>query len=242
MSVTGVTPDGHKIPKHICVVNHSSGGSKISDVDILFQAEAMAIQMREHIAPLWDEEPPGIAFYGKAEKIPPDQAAVLAYVDDDGNADSAGYHADIAGLVYGLIDVGQSRIPSRTASHEAGEMYANCRLSRKVLGPKDRLYYVEIMDPVQEDTYEIEVNVLGETRKVLVSDFVTPAWYGLPGKDTRTTFLGNPLPPFQVAAGGYQIVEEQDGEVLFLSAGSARMNRSGHARTRRILNGKFAKI
>jgi len=241
MSMAGVTPDGHKIPKHICVVNHSSS-PKISDIDIAFQVEAMAIQMREHIAPLWDEEPPGIAFYGKAEKIPPDQAAILAYVDDDGNADSAGYHADIAGLVYGLIDVGQSKIPSKIGSHEAGEMYANCRLSRKVSGPKDRLYYVEIMDPTQEDTYEIEVNILGEIRKVLVSDFVTPTWYGLPGRDGRTTYLGNPLKPFEVAEGGYQIVEEQDGEVLFLSKGLARMNRSGHGRTRRILNRRFAKI
>lgn len=242
MASPGITPDGHLIPKHVAVVDHSS---KISEVDIAFHVEALAIQMREHIAPLWDEEPPGIAFYGKADKIPPDQAAVLAYVDSDGNADSAGYHAEIAGLVYGLIDVGQSRIPERTASHEFGEMYANCRLTRKVMGPKNRLYYVEIMDPTQEQTYEIEVTLFGETRKIKVSDFVTPRWYGIKNTDPadpRMTYLGQPLRPFEAAPGGYQIAEEQDGEVVFLSAGAARMNRSSHSRTRKIINQKFPRV
>jgi hypothetical protein len=227
----------HFIPKHIAVVDHAN----LDPSELAFHVAAVEIQLRDHVAPLWDGWPPGVAFYGHAARIPPDQAAVLAYVLDDGNAESAGYHTEIAGLVYGLVDVGQSRLPSVTLSHEACEMYGNARLSRTVPGPKNRLYYVELCDPTQAQTYEIEVTLFGVTRKVPVSDFVLPGWYGIPNThfgDVRTTYMGQQLAPFQVAPGGYQIAEDTDGEIIFLSGGESRMNRSAHSRTDRIRRGK----
>ncbi len=220
---------------HIAVVNHS----KRSDYDIAFDVEAVAIQLREHVAPLWDEAPPGLTFYGSAEHVPADKAAVLGYVNDDGNADSAGYHTEAGGFVYGLIDVGQSREPSVTLSHEGPEMYGNAHLDRKVVGKDGRAYYVELCDPVQAQTYEIAVTLMGETRRVKLSDFVLPAWYGLPNRrpgDTRTTYLGQPLKAFEVAMGGYQIVENEDGGIVFVTAGGApELRRSKHSRTSRIV-------
>lgn len=222
-------------PTHIAVVNHSTR----SDRDIAFEVEAVALQLREHVAPLWDEAPPGLTFYGTAEHVPADQAAVLGYVNDDGNADSAGYHADAAGLVYGLVDVGQSPESSITLSHEGAEMYGNQHLDRKVVGKDGRAYYVELSDPVQAATYEIEVELFGERRRVKVSDFVLPAWFGLPNKPAggmRTTYLGQPLKPFQVDEGGYQIIEDVGGGIVFVTAGGApRLRRSKHSRTSRIV-------
>ncbi len=222
-------------PTHVAVVNHS----RRSDRDIAFEVEAVAVQLREHIAPLWDGEPPGLTFYGSAEHVPAGQAAVLGYVNDDGNADSAGYHADAAGLVYGLVDVGQSPDPSVSLSHEGAEMYGNQHLDRKVVGRDGRAYYVELADPVQAGTYEIEVELFGERRRVKVSDFVLPAWFGLPNKPgggMRTTYLGQPLKPFQVDDGGYQIIENTDGGIVFVTAGGApRLRASKHSRTSRIV-------
>ncbi len=236
MSVEGLTPIGHHIPKHIAVVNHSD---MITDDDVVFHTEAARIQMKEHIAPAWDQEPPGITYFGHADHIPADQAAVLAFVNDDGNADSAGYHAELAGLVYGLVDVHQSRKPSVTLSHEAGEMYANARLNRLIMGPKDRRYYIELMDPTQRQTYKISVTKFGETREVEVSDFVYPSWFGLknPDNSDKKTHLDQELDEFEVAQGGYQIAQENDGEIVFLNAGEFGMRQSKHSRTSRIIQG-----
>lgn len=225
-------------PLHIAVVDHAALDAR----DLAFQVEAVAIQLREHAAPLWDGKPPGVSFYGRADRLLPDQAAVLAYVKDDGNAESAGYHTEIGGLVYGLVDVSQSRVLSLTLSHEALEMYANARLRRTLPGPKNRLYFVELCDPTQRQSYEIEVTLFGETRQVSVSDFVLPGWFGRPNTylgDVRTTYMDQKIAPFEIAPGGYQIAEDTDGEILYLSRGEARMNRSAHSRTDRIRRRKF---
>jgi hypothetical protein len=231
-----VTPPGHFIPRHISVVDHSS---KIAADDIAFHIEAVNIQIRKHAAPLWDGEPPGVSFVGPSKVIPSNPAieALLGYVNDDGDADAAGYHSQIGNIVYGLIDVGQSDEPSVTHSHEALEMYANARLNRKVPGPKNRSYYVELCDPTQRQTYKISVTLFGKTREIEVSDFVLPKWFGLnnPDGSDKTTYLDQNLAPFVVAPGGYQIAEEADGEIVFLSGGSFGVRSSKHSRTSRIM-------
>lgn len=233
---TSVTPPGHYIPPHIAVINHTP---LMKDYDAAFHVEAVRIQLRDHIAPAWDGEAPHAMFYGTAEKLRASEAALLAYVTDDGNADSAGYHAEIAGLVYGLVDVQQSRKPSVTLSHEAGEMYGNARLGRLVDGPKNRLYYVELMDPTQRQTYSIDVTLFGIKRAVEVSDFVMPAWFGLKNSDgsTKRTYMDQPVSEFEIAPGGYQIAQEADGEIVFLSTGEFAARRSKHSRTSRIIQG-----
>lgn len=233
-----ITPPGHHIPKHIAVLNHTP---LMDDKDAAFHVEAVRIQLRDHVAPAWDKEAPGMMFYGKAEKLKADEAALLSYVTDDGNADSAGYHAELAGLVYGLVDVQQSRRPSVTLSHEGNEMYGNARLNRVVRGPKDRLYYVELNDPVQRQTYKIKVTLFGESRDVEVSDFVFPAWFGMTNPDgsSKRTYLDQPVQPFEIAPGGYQIAQEADGQILFLSkSGEFAARHSKHSRTSRILQGR----
>lgn len=237
--VPGLTPPGQLIPKHLAVYNHSS---LADDRDVAFWTEAVNIQMREHVSPHWDREAPGVAFYGSVEHMDPDKAALLGIVNDDGNAESAGYHTQLGPVIYGLVDVHQSRHPSGTLSHEAGEILCDATLDRKVPGPHGWLYYVEPWDPTQGRDYMIEVTLFGERRKVLVSDFVLPAWYGLRNTagGSHRTFLGArnvapDLDPFAPAPGGYQIAE-QDGRVMFLSEGPFAMNASRMSRTRRIMD------
>lgn len=222
-------------PSHIAVVNHSS---LIKDEDCALIAEALCVQLRDHACPAWGFPTTNVAFYGHAEHVPLDQNAVLAFVDDDGNAESAGYHADIAGMVYGLVDVRQSNRPSVTASHEALEIVGNAHLNRQVPGPNGRRYWMELCDPVQRDTYQIEV----EGRKVDVSDFVLPAWFSMVNPfdipQIRTTWLQQPLTPFEIGDGGYQIAEDVDGQILFMSEGPFGMRPTNHSRTSRIRMGQ----
>lgn len=233
---TNITPPGHYIPKHIAVQDHSS---KMNDMDVAFQVEACRIQLKEHIAPAWDAEPPGMSWLGKSAKLKADEAALLSFVDSDGNADSAGYHAQLGTLVYGLIDVNQSGNTGVTLSHETAEMYGNARLDRVVQGPNDWRYYVELADPTQDQTYPIKVTLFGKSRDVLVSDFVYPAWFGLKNQvgGLRTTHLEQPLKEFQVAPGGYQIALLKTGRAVFLNEGPFAMRRSKHSRTGRIMQG-----
>jgi hypothetical protein len=218
-------------PTHIGVINEST---LVSVEDVAFWTAAVAQQLREHVAPLWGLSPPGTAFY--TEK--PTGAALLAFVDDDGNAEAAGYHSKIVNLVYGLVDVGQSRVPSQTLSHEAIELFLNPDLTRTVPGPGGRQVFIELCDPVQLETYEIDVEILDKRRAVVVSDFVLPRWFGLSNidkADNRTTYLANQIGPFETAPGGYYVAKEDDGSVVFVTRGAARMNRSMLSRTRRIL-------
>ena len=233
---TLVTPKDHYIPKHIAVQDHSS---KMHDMDIAFQVEACRIQLKEHVAPAWDAAAPGMSWLGKSAKLKPDEAALLSYIDDDGNADSAGYHAKLGDVVYGLIDVGQSNDPGTTLSHEACEIYGNAKLDRVVWGPNDWRYYVELNDPCQRQTYTIKVTLFGMSRYVKVSDFVYPAWFGMKNPDgsLQTTHMDQPLKEFQVAPGGYQIVLTKGGQTLFLNQGPFAMRRSKHSRTGRIMQG-----
>jgi hypothetical protein len=56
-------------------------------------------------------------------------------------------------------------------------------------------YDVEVCDPTQGDTYEIDT--------VKVSNFVTKRYFGLSGPAATTNYLGLPLDPFGVRPGGY---------------------------------------
>lgn len=208
---------------HLAVANHGV----IDDREVAWHAAALDKQIREHAAPLWDKDPFAVAFYGHAERLPTDQAAILGYVNDDGDAAAAGYHTVAAGIIYGLVDLSQSSVASLTGSHEALEIFLDPDLRNTVAGPGARRYYVELCDPVQAQSYEIEVELFGEKRQITVSDFVLPRWFDLPStrpSDMRTTYLGQNLKPFELASGGYQIVEEPDGSISHLGA---RVQRRG---------------
>ncbi len=239
--IPGVTPDGHAIPRHIAVVNYSDRADQNA---LAFQVEACNIQLREHCAPLWDAEPPQVIYYGTAKELDPARAFQIGIVNDDGNAESAGYHAVIGKIAYGLVDEGQSSDIGVILSHEVLEMYANAFLKRTVPWPGlNAKAYVELCDGVQRQHYDIRVNLFGNSRRVAVSDFQLPAWFGLshPQRSTRTTWMNQKLQPYQIAPGGYQIIVHPHGRVEFLNAGSFQMTRSQYSRTARIWTGKEAR-
>lgn len=196
---------------------------------------AVEKQLREHVCPAWGLSPPGMSVY----KTKPIGAALLAIVDDDGDDSTAGYHSQMAGLLaYAYVDVGQAKSPSKTLSHEAAEMVVNPDLTRRATHPDGRSLYVEIADPVNQSTYPMPIDIMGVTHTVEVSDFVMPAWFGLPNPnpdDKRTVFSGLDLTPFTPARGGYYIVEEEGTGVIVSAPSGALMSRHPKSRSKRIL-------
>lgn len=212
---------------HIVVVNHSRSAA---NDDVAFWTEAARLQL-EDVARVWGLPPPGIFFAGSQTETPATECGVIGIVDDDGNADSAGYHSVVGRLNFGLVDMSQALIPSRTLSHEAIELIVNPKLDWWVPDPTGRLIAVEACDPVQRSDYEMLVDVMGFLKTVVVSNWVTPAWFGLQ-KGSRMDWLTRLLSPFQLELGGYAIAQE-NGKIVHLGDSAAAERKPPLSRTAR---------
>jgi len=102
---------------------------------------------------------------------------------------------------------------SSTLSHEVLELLADPTAVKTVTGARPHgsrskrpsVYYdLEVCDPTQGDTYSIH--------GVIVSNFVTKAYFGIPGGATSATnFRQLELAPFGVRPGGYFQYEDEHG-------------------------------
>lgn len=114
------------------------------------------------------------------------------------------------------------------ATHEL-EALANPRVNRWMQHPDDpsTLVALEICDPVQADTYDID--------GLPASDFVTPFWFDpvdplLPA--TKFSWTGRAKRPGEIRPGGYSV--QRDGHGTLQLFGNAPMDHP-HGRARRIL-------
>lgn len=129
----------------------------------------------------------------------PEQADWQIFIVDDSTVPGAlGWHSiDADGEPYG--EVSAAGEPSVTLSHEVLEIIADPGVNRVAVNWFDRLTYaMEICDPVQRNTYQID--------DVTVSDFVTPAWFGfVSGKAA----FSSDVEPWQVDTGGFAVRWDQ---------------------------------
>lgn len=226
-------------PKHLAIVRT---GKLAGDREVAFWVEAVRTQLRDHAAPAWGLPAPGVFLYDADTFVPADGGVVIAIVDDDGNDDAAGFHSALGDVPFALVDLHQSAIPSRTLSHEALEIWGNAMLDRWVPNPNGLEYAVELGDPVQRSGYTIDVNMFGDTAPVVVSDFVTPQWFGLGDKLSfpgGCNFLRTIDTAFTIASDGYAIARRGNGELVFLAPPDGAFMNPGKARkfsrTRRLI-------
>jgi hypothetical protein len=232
-------------PPHLSIVRT---GRLAGDRDVAFWVDAVRKQLQEHVAPAWGMPPPGVFLYDIDQFTPASEGAVIAIVDDDGNDDAAGLHSALGNVPFGLVDLHQAAVPSRTFSHEALELWANAMLDRWIPGPSGLEYAVELCDAVQREQYTIDVELFGEERAVIVSDFVLPAWFQQPDQLLACSYLdpnrhpADRLRPHANAPGGYSIARNPDGEVVYLAhrAGAFMEPRklSRYSRTARLIRGQ----
>lgn len=207
----------YRAPPHLGVVLTSK---RIDYREAAFWTEAVRIQLRDHVAGPWGLPAPGVQLYTPDTFVPVAEGMLIVIADDDGNDDTAGYHTPLGGLV----DVGQSRVPSRTLSHEALEMYGNWALDRW-RGPdaRGRLHAMELCDAVQRVGYPVAVDLYGERRSVEVADFIYPQWFDRDWPSDRLSHCGAVSAPFEIAPGGYSIALDGD-DVVYLAHPEAGMN------------------
>jgi hypothetical protein len=205
----------YKTPAHLSIV---LSGKLAGNREVAFAVEACRIQLQDHAARVWGLPTPGVFFYSEDQFTPAKEGAVVAIVDDDGNDSAAGFHSYFSDMPFGLVDLHQSAIFSRTLSHECLELWANAFLDRWIPGPNGLDYAVELCDPCQRQDYLIPVELFGETRDVVVSDFVTPRWFGVAETlHPSCTYGAHIAEPFKLAFGGYAIAKTDKGEAIYLA-------------------------
>jgi hypothetical protein len=157
------------MPK-ISIVNRSTA---ISDPDVQKITAALQKQLDADWTPVWGLGAT-LQFVGSKAKAHHD-SWWLTVLDDSDQADALGYHdLTSAGLPLGKAfaksDVLAGFQPSVTISHELLEMLADpeINLSAQV---GDKIYAYEVCDPCEADAAGYKID------GVLVSDFVTPAWF-----------------------------------------------------------------
>jgi len=158
----------------------------VSDAEVARVTEAVQIQADRDFAPFWGIRP-RYKFHGKSPWT-------LIVVDDSVDPSALGEH------------MGSSKflLPSPVARKQSR---ADSRLNPfvcYVVRNGDELYALEDCDAVQDNQFAYTVKVGRKT--VVVSDFVTPAWFGMTN-GRQFDFCGHVNRPFQILPLGYAPIE-----------------------------------
>lgn len=125
----------------------------------------------------------------------------IVIVDDPDQAGALGYHelsqqGTPLGKVFARLDLQQGTSWTVTLSHELLEMLADPWINVCAEGPDGRIYAYEVSDAVESDAFGYEID------GILVSDFVTPAWFQ-PAAGKKVDFKDRIQTPLELGAGGY---------------------------------------
>jgi len=189
----------------IAVINRS----RLSDTEVAFMTAGCDLQLREHFLPLWEGvEYTPIRFYSNEKDLPlvSDLVRLMVIADVIDEPGALGYHT-MDPMIHGIVLAQSDGSTSSILSHEILEMAVDPPASRWTMMPDGRYVAEEICDPVEADYYLIDVEIFGDKKPVLVSDFVTPAWFLKTGLGPYS-YLDRAPAPFMLAPGGYMIVRE----------------------------------
>lgn len=205
----------------IAVTNQST---LVSNNDAATMCAATQKQVTLHVAPAYNAKTCTVKFYADPKKIP-GHSWLINIIDDDTSVPGAlGYHSEQDDKVIGFImckpvlDNGgvvlydannpQNVSVASVLSHETLEIFADRYAGFWADGPtrpQGTEYALEICDPVEGDSYVIEVNGV----KVSVSNFVFPAWFNMQASSPQNLpfdYLKKLSEPFSMTAGGYMIL------------------------------------
>jgi hypothetical protein len=187
----------------IAIVNAST---TVTDTEVVPVVAALQVQVDRDYTPIWHTQAK-ITFYPKGQN-PPADAWQLALLDNSDLAGALGYH-DITpnGQPLGKSFVGTDKQYglswSITTSHELLEMltdpWINLTVFDQITDTGGRLYAYEVCDACEDDSFGYDIN------GVMVSDFVTPAWFEgwRVTNSTMFDFKKHITAPYMLLSGGY---------------------------------------
>lgn len=188
--------------------------SRLTGSDLAFQARAVNIQIEQHWAPAYLDEPWPVRSYASVLGLVAGTFWPVVILDDVGKPGALGFHDDVAGLVFGRVKAPSDPNDGSTLSHEALELRGDPRCDVWLPMGDGREVARELCDPCEQDQYAIAVTIGGETRSILVSDFVLPAWF-VPGAPGPYTYMDTVDQPFGLSrnGGGYRLIRDQHGVI-----------------------------
>jgi hypothetical protein len=212
---------------HIAVINESTA---ITDGDVRMMLPAFERQWNGDLLSVWGVAAAAFDFVPRGHR-PPGGSWWVTFLDDSDQAGALAYH-DLTneGLPIAKVFVKtiladklapgseQGGSVSVGASHEICEMAVDPWLNSAYQDNQGIFWAGEVCDPVEDDRYGYEIG------GVLVSDFVTPNWFGHQHAQGPIDFRGHALRAFEVLSGGYaQKFDPQSGWVQ-VTGSLARMS------------------
>ena len=201
-------------------------------LDVLaFMAEALDLQMRRDVAPIYGGEPWTVSAMSSLDGVrdsSPGIRKVLTFRKRLDVAGALGYHTEVLGVEYAQALVpsfDDTRIDGTTASHEVIETFCDPGCNKSRPWSSGNLVDYETADPVEADSYDMKISIGSQQRLVAVSNFVTPLWFGEPPGATRQyDFLSRLRGPFEMSPGGYfRLVDRSGAEHYIFADESARL-------------------
>lgn len=179
----------------------------MTDADVAAIMNAVRIQVNQHVAPAWSTGGIWLEREPKGQGMPA-RGWQFVIADTSDQAGAAGYHeTTAAGLPIGYAFVKTTRDAgmhaSVTISHEIVEMVGDPLIDQLCIWsdlPNAVMLAQELCDPPEDDRFGYEIN------GVLVSDFVTPAYF-VPGSAGPWDYKGHLAGPWdrkQMLPGAYQ--------------------------------------
>lgn len=209
--------------------------SRLDDKDVAFAVRAADIQMGRDVMRYWiglDYCP--MNFFSSPRDLPVASGVsrLMVIKDTLDQPNALGYHSDDV-WPYSAV-VAHPGFAS-TISHEHIEMAVDPTASVWVKMGNVNVA-MEACDPCEAGKYAIEVDILGEKRQVMVSNFVFPSWFDTTTSQKQVDFLGQCPGPGQLAPGGYEIILDEGGHVRDVWAQTETPAESMARRMRKVLN------
>lgn len=182
----------------IAVINESSA---ISDRDVQGMISAFSAQWNNDLNAVWGVGAAQFSFFSKGSR-PPAGTWWVVFLDDSQQAETLAYHdltdesLPISKVFVKTIQADHASV-SVGATHEICEMAVDPWLNSAYQDSDGAFWAGEVCDPVEDDQYGYEIG------GVLVTDFVTPNWFGHQNAVGPIDFRGQASKAFEVLTGGY---------------------------------------
>lgn len=186
----------------------------VPDEELRLIASALDVQLNQHLRPIWRTPQVLVDFVPRGEGSLPG-AWELIVADTSDVQKALGYHEtrekDLAalyqtedgeprGFAFAKDCLDSGAALSVTISHEALELIGNPHCDAVIYYRPTRTGYArELADPIENDRYGYRIG------DVLVSDFLTPAWFDVEERGAVYDYTLALRKPRTIAPGGYHL-------------------------------------
>src|SRR6266852_3204806 len=156
------------------VIAITNASTFLSDAQVEAVLPALQQQVSDDFKAYWEQDCT-LSFLSKDQPLNAGWWQI-SVTDNPDQAVALGYHELTSqgtplGKVFAKLDIQSGSSWTVTLSHELLEMLADPWINWCAMGSDSRIYALEVCDAVEADDLGYEIN------GVLVSDFITPAWY-----------------------------------------------------------------